>query len=131
MAKELVLVDTSILIDFFRKSDKANSRLMKLVKGNFTYCISAVTEFEIYTGTTPNQTAYWEDFLFRTQVLAFDKEIARTAVEISKALKKQSRLIGIADLFIAATAVHYRLPLATLNLKHFERVDELILIPYL
>jgi predicted nucleic acid-binding protein len=30
MAKELVLVDTSILIDFFRKSDKANSRLITL-----------------------------------------------------------------------------------------------------
>lgn len=125
MAKELVLVDTSILIDFFRKSDKTNSRLLKLVKEKFSYCISAITEFEIYIGTTPNQTAYWEDFLFRTQILAFDKEIARTAVDISK---KQSRLICIADLFIAATAVHYRLPLATLNVKHFERVEELQLL---
>lgn len=78
MAKELVLVDTSILIDFFRKSDKTNSRLLKLVREEFSYCISAITEFEIYIGTTPNQTAYWEDFLFRTQILAFDKEIART-----------------------------------------------------
>nr|MBZ1359024.1 PIN domain-containing protein [Dyadobacter fermentans] len=52
MAKELVLVDTSILIDFFRKSDKANSRLMKLVTGDAHFCISAITEFEIYTGTT-------------------------------------------------------------------------------
>lgn len=125
MAKELVLVDTFILIDFFRKSDKTNSRLLKLVKEEFSYCISAITEFEIYIGTTPNQTAYWEDFLFRTQILAFDKEIARTAVDISKALKKQSRLIGIADLLIAATAVHYRLPPATLNVKHFERIEEL------
>ncbi|GGH39533.1 type II toxin-antitoxin system VapC family toxin [Dyadobacter endophyticus] len=129
MAKKLVLVDTSVLIDFFRKSNKANSRLLKMVRDDFSYCISALTEFEIYTGTTPNQTAYWEDFLFRTQVLAFDKEIARTAVDISKALKKQSKLIGMADLFIAATAVHYSLPLATLNVKHFERVDELILLP--
>lgn len=128
MAKELVLVDTSILIDFFRKSDKTNSRLLKLVKEEFNYCISAITEFEIYIGTTPNQTAYWEDFLFRTQVLAFDKEIARTAVDINKALKKQSRLIGMADLFIAATAVHYQLPLATLNVKHFERVEDLQLL---
>lgn len=125
MAKELVLVDTSILIDFFRKSDKTNSRLLKLVKEEFSYCISAITEFEIYIGTTPNQTAYWKDFLFRTQILAFDKEIARTAVGISK---KQSRLICIADLFIDATAVHYRLPLATLNVKHFERVEELQLL---
>jgi len=125
MAKELVLVDTSILIDFFRKSDKSNSGLLKLVREDFTYCISAITEFEIYTGTTANQTDYCEDFLFRTQILAFDKEVARAAVDISKALKKQSKLIGMADIFIAATALHYGLPLATLNVKHFERVEEL------
>jgi len=125
MAKELVLVDTSILIDFFRKSDKTNSRLMKLVREEFSYCISAITEFEIYIGATANQTAYWEEFLFRTQVLAFDKEIARAAVDISKVLKRQRKLIGIADLFIAATAVHYSLPLATLNVRHFERIEEL------
>ncbi|SEI46250.1 hypothetical protein SAMN05216327_101759 [Dyadobacter sp. SG02] len=128
MAKELVLVDTSILIDFLSKSDKANSRLLKLVKDEFTYCISAITEFEIHIGATPNQFDYWEDFLFRTQILAFDKEIARTAVDISKALKKQNKSIGMADLFIAATAIHYSLPLVTLNLKHFERVDELQLL---
>lgn len=128
MAKELVLADTSILIDFFRKSDKYNSRLLKLVRNDFIFCISAITEFEIYVGTTPGQADYWEDFLFRTQVLAFYQEVARTAVEISKALKKQSKLIGMADIFIASTALHYSLPLATLNRKHFERVTQLQLI---
>lgn len=125
MAKKLVLIDTSILIDFFRKSDKTNSRLLKLVREDFIYCISAITEFEIHIGTTPDQTDYWEDFLFKTQIPAFDKEVARVAVDIGKSLKKQSKLIGVADLFIAATAVHYRLPLATLNVKHFERIEEL------
>ncbi|GGM78376.1 ribonuclease VapC [Dyadobacter beijingensis] len=125
MAKELVLADTSILIDFFRKSDKTNSRLIKLVREDLRYCISAITEFEIYTGTTPEQVPYWEDFLFRTQVLAFDKETARTAVDISMALKKQNKLIGMADIFIAATALQYALPLATLNTRHFERIEEL------
>lgn len=128
MAKELVLVDTSILIDFFRKSDKSNSRLLKLVRNDFIFCISAITEFEIHIGTTPGQADYLEDFLFRTQVLAFDKEVARTAIEISKVLKKQSKLIGMADIFIASTALHYNLPLATLNMKHFERVTQLQLI---
>lgn len=128
MAKKLVLVDTSILIDFFRKSDKANSRLLKLVREDFIFCISAITEFEIHVGTTPDQTGYWEDFLFKTQIMAFDKEVARAAVDISKTLKKQSKLIGMADLFIAATAVHYSLPLATLNIRHFERIKELQLL---
>lgn len=128
MEKKLVLVDTSILIDFFRKTDKTNSRLIQLVQDNSRYCISVVTEFEIYTGTSAEQTRYREEFLFRTEVLAFDKEVARVAVAISKALKQNNKLIGMADLFIAATAVFHDLPLATLNVKHFERIRGLQLV---
>jgi tRNA(fMet)-specific endonuclease VapC len=125
MAKKPVLVDTSILIDFFRKSDKANSRPLKLVREDFIFCISAITEFENHIGTTPDQTDYWEDFLFKTQILAFDKDVARAAVDIGKSLKKQSKPTSMADLFIAATAMQYSLPLATLHVKHFERIEEL------
>lgn len=52
MADQLVLVDTSILIDLFRKTDKANAALIALVKQGYSYCISAVTEYEIYSGAT-------------------------------------------------------------------------------
>ncbi|MHA4742491.1 type II toxin-antitoxin system VapC family toxin [Dyadobacter sp. MSC1_007] len=128
MEKKLILVDTSILIDFFRKTDKSNSQLIKLVRDNSAYCISVVTEFEIYTGTSASQTQYWEEFLFRTKVLAFDKEVARVAVAISKVLKQNNKQIGMADLFIAATGVYHNLPLATLNSKHFQRIDGLELL---
>lgn len=50
MADKIVLVDTSILIDLFRKTDKANSTLLFLVRQGYAYSISAVTEYEIYTG---------------------------------------------------------------------------------
>ena len=63
MENKLVLVDTSILIDFFRKTDKENSMLVKLVKQDYIYCISAVTEYEIYTGTTLAQEEFWKKFL--------------------------------------------------------------------
>ena len=71
MENKLVLVDTSILIDFFRKTDKENSILVKLVKQNYIYCISAVTEYEIYTGTTLAQEEFWKKFLKKTSVLPF------------------------------------------------------------
>ena len=50
MAGKIILVDTSILIDLFRKTDKNNSALISLVRQGYTYCISAITEYEIYTG---------------------------------------------------------------------------------
>lgn len=129
MAKKIILIDTSILIDLFRKTDKSNSILINLVKEGYEFCISAVTEFEIYTGaTTPIQIDFWSNFLSKTEVLAFDKEIAQIAVNINNELKKKRKQIAIPDLFIAATAISKRLPIATLNKKHFERIDSLDLL---
>ena len=43
-------------------------------------------------------------------------------------LKRKRKQIAIADLFIASTAIAYDLPIATLNKKHFERIDELQIV---
>jgi len=50
MANTLVLLDTSILIDYFRKKDKAKTRLYELSDLYDGFVISAITEFEIYSG---------------------------------------------------------------------------------
>ena len=128
MADKIVLADTSILIDLFRKTDKTNPALISLVRQGYSYCISAITEYEIYTGTTSEQAVFWDDFLEKTTVLTFYKTVAKAAVKLNKDLKRKRKLIDIADLFIAATAIANKLPLATLNKKHFERVDGLTLV---
>jgi predicted nucleic acid-binding protein len=128
MADKIVLVDTSILIDLFRKTDKANSALVSLVRQGYIYCISAITEFEIYTGTTSAQVDFWNDFLEKTNILAFDQTVAKVAVDLNKGLKRKRKLIDLADLFIAATAISNNLPFATLNKKHFDRIDGLTII---
>ena len=122
MENKIVLVDTSILIDLFRKTDKTNSALIALVRNGYIFSISAVTEYEIYCGASLIQTNFWEDFLRKTEVLLFDKKVARIAVEINYDLKRKSKQIAIPDLFIAATAIANNLMFATLNKKHFNRV---------
>lgn len=116
------------MIDFFRNTDKSNTVLVSLVRRGYTYCMSAVTEYEIYTGATPDQIDFWNSFLERTTVLPFDKATAKVAVDLTRSLKKSRNLIDIADLFIAATAIANDLSCATLNKKHFERIKELVLI---
>ncbi|WP_419803404.1 type II toxin-antitoxin system VapC family toxin [Mucilaginibacter sp.] len=128
MADKIVLVDTSILIDLFRKTDKVNSALVSLVRQGYTYYISVVTEYEIYTGATLGQVDFWDNFLQKTEVLPFDRSIAKVAVDLNKALKRKRKLIDTADLFIAATALANNLPFATLNKKHFDRIDELNIV---
>jgi len=128
MADNIVLIDTSILIEYFRKSDKTNSKLILLLRGGYKFHISSITEYEIYAGANLNQQSFWEELLEKTEVLPFDKQIAKVAVEINSELKRKRKQIAIADLFIAATAVGNNLPFATLNVKHFERIDNLLIV---
>lgn len=128
MADKIILADTSILIDYFRKTDKANSRLIDLFDQGYNFNISAITHYEIYSGATSAQLPFWTSLLARTKVLALDQAISQTAVDLNNMLKRKRKQIGIADLFIAATAISNNLSLATLNIKHFDRIDGLNVI---
>lgn len=128
MADKIILVDTSVLIDYFRKTDKENAALVAIVKQGYTFCISSVTEFEIYRGALLGQIAFWDKLLQKVAVLSFDKTASRIAVDINAELKRKRNQIEIADLFIAATAVANDLKLATLNKKHFDRIEALSLM---
>jgi len=50
------------------------------------------------------------------------------AVKIYHNLKEQNRLIELADLLIAATAITNSLSLATLNTRHFENITNIELL---
>ena len=60
--------------------------------------------------------------------MPFDETVAKVAVDINRDLKRKRKLIAIPDLFIAATAMANNLPFATLNKKHFDRIDKLNII---
>jgi tRNA(fMet)-specific endonuclease VapC len=128
MENNLILVDTSILIDYFRKSDKKNSILVKLFELNFTFCISAITEYEIYCGANNEQLIFWKKLLDNIKVVPFDHKVVEYAVAINNELKKKRKQIDIADLFIASSALAHNFRFATLNKKHFERIDNLEII---
>lgn len=128
MANKVILADTSILIDYFRKTDKANSAWIALFDQGYDFSISAITHYEIYSGATAVQLSFWQNVLQRTKVLPFDEIVAQVAVQINNSLKQKRKQIAMADLFIAATAISNNLPLATLNRKHFDRIDQLTIV---
>ncbi len=128
MADKIVMVDTSILIDYYRKTNKENSYWIGLVREGYKFAISSVTKYEIYTGATQSQLSFWDNVLQSVDILALDETAVDISVEINAVLKRKRKQIDIADLFIAATAVANNLPLATINRKHFERIDRLNLI---
>jgi predicted nucleic acid-binding protein len=122
------MVDTSILIDFYRKTDKSNSIWVSLVRQEYQFAISAITKYEIYSGATKNQLEFWNNILQVINVIPFNEACVDTAVALNIVLKQKRSQIDIADLFIAATALTHNLPFSTLNRKHFDRIPNLKII---
>ena len=128
MADKKIMVDSTILIDYFRKIDKSKSILVQHSMNYDKLYISAVTEFEIINGATPAQLDFWNNMLKGFTILDFDSKAARQAANIVQQLKKKRKSIDKPDLFIAATAVTHNLILDTANTRHFEFIDTLELL---
>ncbi len=128
MADKKLMIDSTILIDYFRKTDKLNSRLIHHFKNYDILYISSVTEFEIINGATIAHLQFWNQMLSRFTVLNFDSKAARVAAEIVKQLKTKRRSIDKPDLFIAVTAIAHELVLDTANKKHFINIEDLSLL---
>ncbi|MGV9012219.1 MAG: type II toxin-antitoxin system VapC family toxin [Flavobacteriales bacterium] len=125
MAGSVILVDTSVLIDYFRKKDKSRTMLWQLFKDGYGMSISVITEYEIMIGATEQQQAFWDQLLRHLAILPLRSAEVRTSVIIQAAMKRKRKQLSIPDLFIAATAVEAKLPIATLNAKHFVHVPGL------
>lgn len=128
MAVKKIMVDSTILIDYFRKIDKSKSTLVKLSISYDKIYISTITEFEVINGATIAQLDFWNHMLKGFTILDFDSKAARQAAIIVQQLKIIRKSIDKPDLFIAATAVSHGLILDTANKKHFEFIDNLNLL---
>jgi predicted nucleic acid-binding protein len=128
MEKRVIFLDTSVLIDYFRKQKKSNSFFYQLTKNYSSFSISSITEFEVYIGSNERQDLFWDDFFQRITVLPYNSKVNKTSITINRELKKKRKQIDTPDLMIGATARTYNLPIATLNTKHFKSIDRLEII---
>ncbi len=128
MASMTSMVDSSILIDYFRKTDKSKSKLVSHFKKYDRLYISSVTEFEVINGATQEHLKFWDEMLSKFTILEFGGREARIAADNVRELKPKRKSIDKPDLFIAATAIANGLLLDTLNIKHFKEIDNLELL---
>jgi len=124
----MILLDSSVLIDLFRKKDKTKSYFFDILSEENNFAISTITQYEIGIGNKVSSSDFWNDLYNKLTILSFDQSCSNEAIEIYAILKRQNKLIDLADLLIGATAKNYQIPLATLNKKHFQRIEGLQLI---
>jgi len=124
----MILLDSSVLIELFRSADKGKTLFYQLASSENNFAVSIITHYEIFTGSNDKQDSFWKEFLETIEILDFDLQSSEQAVKIYKKLKKTNKMIDLADILIAATSISNGIPLATLNLSHFERITDLVIV---
>jgi len=119
-----IVVDSSVLIEFLRREDKEKTLLYQLVEKGCELRLPMIVWVEIYSGKSvwKNRAAgrLVGEWLGGMNVMAMSLEICRRAGEI-----RAKHGIDLIDAIIAATAKVNKLPLVTLNKKHFSAVKGL------
>ncbi|MGD2062626.1 MAG: type II toxin-antitoxin system VapC family toxin [Nitrospirota bacterium] len=111
-----ILLDTDVLIDFFR----GNSKAVAFVRAHSARIIlSSIVVAELYAGVKgeAEQTAL-EDFVSLFRVVPVGTEIAK-AGGLYKRDYGKSHGVGLADAILAATAESEDAELKSLNTKHY------------
>jgi len=128
MARRNVILDSSIIIQHARTHNKRNSLLAKSEQ-IFDHNLSVISIYEIELGAYRAGRTSDIDILKKSFiVLPLTKEIARRAARLDVDLIRRNLQIGIKDTFIAATCLTHNLPILTVNIRHFDRIDGLEII---
>ena len=127
MGQELImgksfLLDTDILVDFFRGHSKAVA-FVKAQSGRII--LSSIVVAELYAGVKgKSEQALLDSFISLFRVIPVGTEIARTGGLYKRDYGK-SHGVGLADAILAATAEAENAELKTLNTKHYPMLKSL------
>jgi len=91
--------------------------------------VSVISVAGLYAGVKgAKEEEIIESFLELFEILPVTNIIAKMGGEIRNKYKAKLG-VGLADALIAAISIHYNSTLVTLNKKHFQMLDEVI-VPY-
>ena len=128
----MYLLDTNTVSDYL----KGNPAVLNNLKRHHRslVAISSITKYELFYGLLKNPQAHKKygqqlRLLFKqAQTLVFDEESALLAAEIKQDLTQKGEPIGDCDTMIASIGLQHKTIVVTNNVKHFQRVRDLMVI---
>jgi predicted nucleic acid-binding protein len=124
------LVDTDIWSEIFKgKHATVLARAEAYLSQHGRFTLTAVTVFEVIQGLQQVQRAHridaFREMLADIEVLELDQESADLAAVIYGELERTGREIDVGDAQNAAIALCHRVGVATGNVRHYSRIQDL------
>ena len=124
-----VLLDTDILSALMRGTPSVVARARTYLAKQERLRFSVITRYEILRGLKAKDASTrieaFNRFCEASDVLPLTDEIVDLAADVYARLYGAGRLVGDADILIAATALVHRLAVVTNNESHFRRIPGL------
>lgn len=114
------LLDSDVLMDFFKKKDYAIQLIEDLVNKKGKLAISILSVTELRSGWTDEQAKCLLPSLYDlAKVLSIDQNTAELAGQFRQQYKIQGITLSVIDTLIAAVAILEKCQLVTRNQKDF------------
>ena len=127
-----VATDTTFLIDWQKEAGRAEGVVSRFLEAHaedrFFMSVTVLGEFS--AGFADLGQTHYRKVCAAIKLLPTDEETALVYRSIFRDLKAQGCLIGANDLWIAASALRYRMPLVSRNVHEFKRVPGLQVLTY-
>ena len=128
-----VILETTFLIDLERETTRNEpgpaQRFLERHAADPLYLTFTIAG-ELAAGFEANDRGRWEAFLAPFHVLPCTHDVCWRYGRISRNLREAGLLIGSNDIWIAATALAFELPVVTANERHYRRVADLTVVGY-
>jgi tRNA(fMet)-specific endonuclease VapC len=126
-------IDTTFLVDLQRERASGREGAAHALlrgEGGTELCLSTVALGEIAEGFEDPDHPFLEVVRRGHTLLPVDDQVALAYGALARSLRREGRLIGTNDLWIAATSLRHGLPLVTSDAGHFGRIEGLVVVGY-
>jgi len=125
----MVIIDADVIIELLRKNPLAKSFIYEEV-GSVNMILSCITVAEIQQGARSKENLQQINKMLKQYIVVpIDYSISNIFATLFENYTL-SHDCGIPDTLVAATALHYNLPLLTINQKHFKQIPDLMLVKH-
>jgi tRNA(fMet)-specific endonuclease VapC len=131
----MIFLDTNIISYYFNANNTIKEKILETIDNDEELCTTVINIYEILKGfrwkNNKKKENNFREFLDDVVIFSVDDDVINIASDLYAALRKKGKIIGDADIFIAAIVIKNNGTLISNNTKHYEDIEQLKLMNWL